>query len=58
MRAHTPGHARYAVRNDDVDLNNAFSRALDEMRADGTILKYMLKIAVPTKNLFNYTLPK
>src|SRR5206468_3931041 len=52
------GYARYAVRKDDVHLNNAISRALEEMRADGTILKYMLKIGLPAKNLFNYTPPK
>jgi polar amino acid transport system substrate-binding protein len=52
------GYARYAVRKDDVDLNNAISRALDEMRADGTILKYIMKIGLPAKNLFNYTLPR
>ena len=52
------GYARYALRKDDADLNNAISRALDEMRADGTILKYMTKIGLPAKNMFNYTLPK
>ena len=33
------GYARYALRKEDVDLNHAVSRALDEIRADGTLSK-------------------
>ena len=29
------GYARYAMRKEDVDLNHAISRALEEMRGDG-----------------------
>jgi len=27
------GYARYGIRKDDIDLNNAISRAIDELRA-------------------------
>ncbi len=54
------GYARYAVRKGDVDLNNAISRALEEMRADGTILKFLIKVGLPARNIFNYpiSIPK
>jgi ABC-type amino acid transport substrate-binding protein len=52
------GYARYALRKDDVDLNHAISRALEEMRADGTILKFLIKVGLPARNMFNYVIPK
>lgn len=52
------GYARYAVRKDDVDLNHALSRAIEEMRADGTIMKLLIKVGLPARNMFNYTIPK
>lgn len=50
------GYARYTLRKDDVDLNFAFSRAVDEMRADGTMAKFLPIIGLPASNLFNYPL--
>lgn len=50
------GYARYVVRKGDVDLNWAVSRAIDEMRADGTIAKMLPMVGLPTRNLFNFPL--
>jgi ABC-type amino acid transport substrate-binding protein len=43
------GYARYALRKSDVDLNHALSRAIDEMRADGTVGKYLVKTGLPAR---------
>jgi ABC-type amino acid transport substrate-binding protein len=43
------GYARYALRKTDVDLNHALSRAIDEMRADGTVGKYLVKTGLPAR---------
>lgn len=51
------GYARYGIRKDDVDLNNAISRAIDEMRADSTMMKFIVKGGLPARNVFNYFLP-
>ena len=45
------GYARYALRKTDVDLNHALSRAIDEMRADGTVVKYLVKVGLPARNI-------
>lgn len=41
------GYARYALRKTDVDLNHALSRAIDEMRADGTVGKFLVRTGLP-----------
>lgn len=51
------GYARYGVRRDDVDLNHAISRALEEMRADGAMLKLITQVGLPAKNIFNFPIP-
>jgi len=51
------GYARYAVRKTDVDLNQALSRAIEEMRADGTVMKYLVAWGLPARNLFNFQIP-
>ena len=43
------GYARYALRKTDVDLNHALSRAIDEMRADGTVGKFLVKTGLPAR---------
>ncbi len=45
------GYARYALRKTDVDLNHAISRAIDEMRADGTIVKFLVETGLPARNI-------
>ena len=50
------GYARYGLRKDDVDLNWALSRAIDEMRADGTLIGYLAPAGLPKRNMFNYSL--
>lgn len=50
------GYARYCVRKSDVDLNWAISRAIDEMRADGTIAKLLPTAYLTSRDMFNYTL--
>lgn len=47
----TLGYARYALRKTDVDLNHAISRAVDEMRADGTIIKLLVQTGLRPRNL-------
>jgi len=34
-----------------VDLNHAISRAVDEMRADGTIIKLLVQTGLRPRNL-------
>jgi len=46
------GYARYALRPADVDLNHAVSRALDEIRADGTLSKIMQQFGYTDRNLW------
>lgn len=45
------GQARYGIRQDDVDLNNAISRALAEMIADGTMMKIISQYGMTTQSL-------
>jgi polar amino acid transport system substrate-binding protein len=45
------GFARYAVRKTDVDLNHALSRAIDELRADGTVSKLLVETGLPGRNV-------
>ncbi len=45
------GYARYAVRKSDVDLNHALSRAIAEMVADGTIVKFLVQAGLPARNI-------
>ena len=52
------GYARYGIRKDDVDLNNAVSRAIEEMRADGTIMNIIARGGLPARNLFNFSIPR
>jgi ABC-type amino acid transport substrate-binding protein len=46
------GYARYGIRKDDVDLNLAVSRALAEMRADGTLSSIVKEFGFTDRNLF------
>ena len=46
------GYARYALRKGDVDLNNAVSRTLDELRADGTLGSIIRQFGYTDRNLW------
>ncbi|MBN3812489.1 transporter substrate-binding domain-containing protein [Paraburkholderia sp. Ac-20347] len=48
------GYARYALRKGDVDLNHAVSRALDEMRADGSLAAILRQFGYTDRNLWFY----
>ena len=48
------GYARYALRKNDVDLNNAVSRALDEIRADGTLRAIISQFGYTDRNLWYF----
>jgi polar amino acid transport system substrate-binding protein len=48
------GYARYALRKSDVDLNSAVSRALDEMRADGTLGSIIAQFGYTDRNLWYF----
>ncbi len=48
------GYARYAMRKEDVDLNHAISRALEEMRGDGSLLKLLSNNGFSARNLWFY----
>ena len=48
------GYARYALRKGDVDLNNAISRALDEIRADGTMATIISQFGYSDRNLWYF----
>ncbi len=48
------GYARYALSKDDVDLNHAVSRALDEMRGDGSLRKIIAEFGLTDRNLWYY----
>jgi ABC-type amino acid transport substrate-binding protein len=48
------GYARYALRKSDVDLNDAISRALDEMRADGSLRTILAHFGYTDRNLWYY----
>jgi ABC-type amino acid transport substrate-binding protein len=48
------GYARYALAKEDVDLNHAVSRALDEMRGDGSLRKIIAEFGLTDRNLWYY----
>lgn len=48
------GYARYALRKEDVDLNHALSRAIEEMRGDETVGKIITKYGLTLRNLWYY----
>jgi polar amino acid transport system substrate-binding protein len=48
------GYARYALRKNDVDLNHAVSRALDELRADGTLASILKQFGYTDRNLWYF----
>ncbi|QCP53356.1 transporter substrate-binding domain-containing protein [Trinickia violacea] len=48
------GYARYALRKGDVDLNDAVSRALDEIRADGTLASIIKQFGYSDRNLWYF----
>ncbi|MDE1180440.1 ABC transporter substrate-binding protein [Paraburkholderia sp.] len=48
------GYARYALRPADVDLNYAVSRALDEIRADGTLSQIVKNFGYTDRNLWYF----
>ena len=48
------GYARYALAKEDVDLNHAVSRAIDEMRGDGSLLAIMKNFGLTARNLWYY----
>jgi ABC-type amino acid transport substrate-binding protein len=45
------GQARWGLRQEDVDLNHAISRTLEEMRADGTVLQILKQYDMGIQNL-------
>jgi polar amino acid transport system substrate-binding protein len=46
------GYARYGIRKEDVDLNLAVSRALAEIRADGTLSSIVKEYGFTDRNLW------
>jgi polar amino acid transport system substrate-binding protein len=48
------GYARYALSRQDVDLNHAISRALDEMRGDESLRKIIAEFGLTDRNLWYY----
>ena len=48
------GYARYALAKQDVDLNHAVSRALDEIRGDGTLGKIIAEFGLTDRNLWYF----
>jgi ABC-type amino acid transport substrate-binding protein len=48
------GYARYGVRKEDVDLNHAVSRTLEEMRGDGVVGKIITSYGLSLRNLWYY----
>jgi ABC-type amino acid transport substrate-binding protein len=42
------------VRKNDVDLNHAVSRVLDEMRADGTLASILKQFGYSDRNLWYF----
>jgi ABC-type amino acid transport substrate-binding protein len=48
------GYARFGVRKEDVDLNHALSRAIDEMRGDGTLRSILAEFNFTDRNLWSY----
>jgi ABC-type amino acid transport substrate-binding protein len=48
------GYARYALAKEDVDLNHAVSRALDEIRGDGTLGKIIAEFGLTDRNLWYF----
>ena len=52
------GYARYALAKEDVDLNHAVSRAIDEMRGDGSLLAIMKEFGLTDRNLWYYPVGK
>jgi ABC-type amino acid transport substrate-binding protein len=52
------GYARYALRKTDVDLNHALTRAIMEMRADGTVTKFITEIGLPAGNVLLPSIPR
>ena len=47
-----------ALSKDDVDLNHAVSRALDEIRGDGTLRKIIAQFGLTDRNLWYYPVAK
>ncbi|MBN9026738.1 MAG: amino acid ABC transporter substrate-binding protein [Rhizobiales bacterium] len=52
------GYARYALRKEDVDLNSAISRALAEIRADGTMSAIIKEFGYTDRNLWFFPVEK
>jgi polar amino acid transport system substrate-binding protein len=52
------GYARYALRKEDVDLNSAISRALAEIRADGTMSAIIKEFGYTDRNLWFFPVGK
>lgn len=48
------GYARYTLRKDDVDLNHAISRALDEARGDGSVGAVLKDFNLGDRNLWYF----
>jgi polar amino acid transport system substrate-binding protein len=48
------GYARFAYRKEDVDLGNAISRAVDEIRADQTLSKILRDFGYSDRNLWYF----
>jgi polar amino acid transport system substrate-binding protein len=56
--AHDKTYPRYGLRQDDVDLNWAISRAIDEMRADGTVGTTITQYGLTLRNLWYFPVTK
>ncbi len=52
------GYARYALAKEDVDLNHAVSRVIDEMRGDGSLLAIIKEFGLTDRNLWYYPVGK
>ena len=48
------GYARYALAKEDVDLNHAISRVIDEMRGDQSLSKIIAEFGLTDRNLWYY----
>jgi polar amino acid transport system substrate-binding protein len=48
------GYARYAIRKEDIDLNSAISRALDEIRGNQTVSKILRDFGYSDRNLWYF----
>jgi polar amino acid transport system substrate-binding protein len=48
------GYSRFALRKEDVDLQSAISRAVDEIRADQTLSNILRDFGYSDRNLWYF----